>query len=77
MQQRYDLFMNISVTLGNSFIKNLVIGVEARNVALLYSVIPHIDPEASLFGAGADGWGIERSNVPSTRSIGVNLRAIF
>ncbi|MCB0551237.1 MAG: SusC/RagA family TonB-linked outer membrane protein [Phaeodactylibacter sp.] len=63
--------------LGNSFVKNLVIGLEARNVALLYSVIPHIDPEASLFGAGADGWGIERSNVPSTRSIGVNLRATF
>ena len=63
--------------LGNSFIKNLVVGVEARNVALLYSVIPHIDPEASLFGSGADGWGIERSNVPSTRSFGVNLRATF
>ncbi|MCB0566553.1 MAG: SusC/RagA family TonB-linked outer membrane protein [Phaeodactylibacter sp.] len=63
--------------LGNSFIKNLMIGVEARNVALLYSVVPHIDPEANLFGSGADGWGIERSNTPSTRSFGVNLRATF
>ncbi len=63
--------------LGNSFIQNLVIGLEARNVALLYSVIPHIDPESNLFGSGADGWGIERSNIPSTRSIGVNLRATF
>lgn len=55
-------------------IKGLQIGVEARNVALLYSKVPHIDPEATLFGAGADGLGVERNTVPSTRSIGFNVR---
>ena len=61
----------------NSFIKGLTIGVEGRNLALLYSKVPHIDPEANLFGSGADGFGVERSSVPSTRSIGFNLRARF
>jgi hypothetical protein len=63
--------------IGNSFISNLTIGLEARNVALLYSVLPHVDPESNLFGSGADGWGVERASTPSTRSIGVNLRATF
>ena len=66
-----------SSILGNSFIKNLTIGVEARNVALLYSVVPHIDPENNLFGSGADGFGIERNSTPTTRSFGFNLRANF
>ncbi|MEE9371727.1 MAG: SusC/RagA family TonB-linked outer membrane protein [Saprospiraceae bacterium] len=63
--------------LSKTFFKELSIGLEARNVALLYSKVPHIDPEASLFGSGRDGFGIERQNVPSTKSIGVNLRATF
>lgn len=63
--------------LGDSFIKGLTIGIEGRNLALLHSKVPHIDPEANLFGAGADGFGVERSSVPSTRSIGFNLRARF
>ncbi len=63
--------------LGNSFITNLQVGVEGRNLALLYSRVPHIDPEATLFGAGADGFGVERNAVPSTRSIGFNVRLSF
>jgi hypothetical protein len=61
----------------NSFINQLTVGVEGRNLALLYSKVPHIDPENGLFGAGADGFGIERASVPSTRSFGVNLRMTF
>ena len=61
----------------NSFISGIQVGVEGRNLALLYSKVPHIDPEASLFGAGADGFGIERAGVPSTRGFGFNLRATF
>lgn len=73
---------NISYTLpsslfANSPIRSLTIGVEGRNLALLYSTVPHIDPEASLFGSGADGFGIERAAVPSTRSIGANLKLTF
>lgn len=63
--------------LGNSFIRGLSVGIEGRNLALLYSKIPHIDPEANLFGAGADGWGVERSSSPTSRSVGVNLRLQF
>jgi TonB-linked SusC/RagA family outer membrane protein len=61
----------------NSFISQLSLGVEGRNLALLYSKVPHIDPENSLFGSGADGFGIERNSVPSTRSFGFNVRMTF
>lgn len=63
--------------LESTFIKGLTIGVEGRNLALLYSKVPHIDPEASLFGSGADGFGIERASIPSTRSMGFNLKLTF
>lgn len=62
---------------GNSIVKGLSIGLESRNTALLWSVVPHVDPENTLFGSGADGFGVERSSVPSTRSYGINLRATF
>jgi len=61
----------------NTFIRGLQIGLEGRNLALLYSKVPHIDPENNLFGAGLDGFGVERASVPSTRSFGVNLKASF
>ncbi|MCX2720691.1 SusC/RagA family TonB-linked outer membrane protein [Lentiprolixibacter aurantiacus] len=63
--------------LGDSFIKGLTFGVEGRNLLLLYSEVPHIDPEATLFGSGADGFGIERASIPSTRSIGFNVKLTF
>ena len=63
--------------LGDGFVKGLTFGVEGRNLALLYSKVPHIDPEASLFGSGADGFGVERNNVPSTRSVGFNVKVTF
>ncbi len=61
----------------NSFINGLQVGVEGRNLALLFSKVPHIDPEANLFGSGADGFGVERASVPSTRSVGFNVRLSF
>ena len=66
-----------SKLLEKTFLNQAIIGIEGRNLLLLYSEVPHIDPEASLFGSGADGFGIERSTVPSTRSVGVNLRLNF
>ncbi|MCW5912927.1 MAG: SusC/RagA family TonB-linked outer membrane protein [Cyclobacteriaceae bacterium] len=63
--------------LGTRFIRQLQVGVEGRNIALLYAKVPHIDPEANLFGAGVDGFGVERAAVPSTRSIGFNVRLTF
>lgn len=55
------------------------VGVEGRNLALLYSKVPHIDPEANLFGPGQAGvgFGVERASVPSTRSFGFNVRLTF
>ncbi|MEP5612942.1 MAG: SusC/RagA family TonB-linked outer membrane protein [Cyclobacteriaceae bacterium] len=66
-----------SSLLANTFIKGASVGVEGRNLALLYSKVPHIDPESNLFGSGADGFGIERAGVPSTRSFGFNVRLNF
>lgn len=63
--------------LSKTFLKGLSIGLEGRNLALLYSVVPHVDPENNLFGAGADGFGVERASIPTTRSYGVNVKATF
>ncbi|MEL7021924.1 MAG: SusC/RagA family TonB-linked outer membrane protein, partial [Bacteroidota bacterium] len=72
----YNLPANI---LGNGFIRNLSIGVEARNLLLIHSKVPHIDPEASFFGPSLAGGGanIEFWSIPSARSIGINLKAGF
>lgn len=61
----------------NGFFKSVTLGVEGRNLALLYSKVPHIDPESNLFGSGANGFGIERASLPSTRSVGFNVRLQF
>ncbi len=53
------------------------ISVEGRNLWLISSNVPHIDPEANIHGTGLIGEGIERNNIPSTRSIGFNLRLTF
>lgn len=63
----------------NSFIRGLSIGVEARNLWLIDSEVPHVDPEASFFGPSLIGGGanIEFWSIPSARSIGLNLKAQF
>lgn len=54
------------------------ISLEGRNLALLYSRIPHIDPETNLFGSGTvGGAGYEFNNLPATRQFGVNLSLTF
>ena len=60
----------------NSFIGSLSLGVEGRNLALLYSRVPHIDPEVSFYGSG-NAQGIEAFNLPTTRSVGFNVRLTF
>lgn len=59
------------------FLTGAQVGIEGRNLALLWSRIPHIDPEANLFGGGSDGFGVERATVPSTRSVGFNVKLNF
>ncbi|RED92628.1 SusC/RagA family TonB-linked outer membrane protein [Marinoscillum furvescens] len=51
-------------------------GFEARNLAILYTKVPHIDPEVSFYGPG-NAQGIEAYNLPTTRSYGFNVRLTF
>jgi hypothetical protein len=56
------------------FIKGVEFGLEGRNLWIIKSFVPHIDPELNFFGAGSAGEGVEFGSIPSTRSIGMNLR---
>ncbi len=56
---------------------NINLGVEGRNLWLIQSNVPHVDPEANVVGTGIIGEGLERGSVPSTRSFGFNLRVTF
>ena len=66
-----------SKALENSPIKALQMGIQARNLAIFNSEVPHIDPEASIGGAGSQLDGIERGSVPSPRSVGMNITVNF
>lgn len=56
---------------------SMSVGLEGRNLFLLYKKIPHIDPETGLFGSAANGQGIEWDVLPSTRSFGLDLQVRF
>lgn len=59
-----------------SFIGGLSVGAYGRNLALLYSNVPHIDPE-SAFGSNLSVQGFEFGALPSARTYGFTLRANF
>ncbi len=61
--------------LGKLPINDLSISVVGRNVALLYSVVPHVDPETS-FNLG-NAQGLEFGQLPSARSLGFNIGVKF
>lgn len=61
----------------SSVFKSAEIGVEGRNLWLIKTHVPHVDPEQNFFGAGSVGEGVEFNSIPSTRSIGMNLRFSF
>jgi TonB-linked SusC/RagA family outer membrane protein len=63
--------------LKNTFFEGVSLGVQARNLAVFGSKVPHVDPEASLGGAASNLQGIERGGVPGSRSIGFNLNLKF
>jgi TonB-linked SusC/RagA family outer membrane protein len=56
------------------FIKGVDLGLEGRNVWIIKSNVPHIDPEVNFFGPTSLGEGVEFNSVPSTRTLGFNLR---
>lgn len=61
----------------NTFFSSVSVGLEGRNLLLLYSEIPHIDPETGLFGSASNGQGIEWNVLPSVRSFGTNIQVRF
>ncbi len=74
--------VRIAYNLPASWIKktpfgNVALGIEGRNLWIISSNVPHIDPEANVLGAGLVGEGLERGSIPSTRTIGANLRVTF
>ena len=52
--------------------------VQGRNLLLLHSNVPHVDPETNLFGSGGNiGQGVEFNNVPNSSSLGVSFNLTF
>jgi hypothetical protein len=58
--------------LGNTGIQGATLSLIGRNLFFLQKDIPHVDPEAAL-GTGNNGMGILSNNLPTLRSIGLNL----
>jgi len=56
------------------FIKGAEIGLEGRNLWIIKDNVPHIDPEANFFGTESVAEGVEFNSIPSTRTIGFNIR---
>lgn len=59
----------------NTPIRNLMISLVARNLAILYKNTPNIDPESSY--SSGNGQGLDYFGMPASRTYGVNLRATF
>ncbi len=58
--------------------ENASVQLQGRNLLLLFSEVPHIDPETNVFGSGAAvTQGYEFNTVPQTRSIGASLNLSF
>ncbi|MEN8156773.1 MAG: SusC/RagA family TonB-linked outer membrane protein [Bacteroidota bacterium] len=60
----------------NGFIKRGSFALVGRNLWLIYSGVPNIDPESS-FTSNNNGLGQEYAAMPTTRSIGFNLKLVF
>ncbi len=52
--------------------RDLALSVVGRNLAILHSNVPHIDPETSYYNDG-NLQGIENGQIPTTRSVGFNI----
>ncbi len=59
-----------------NFIKGGSFAVIGKNLWLIYSGVPHIDPESS-FSSNNNALGQEYAAMPTTRSIGFNLKLNF
>lgn len=61
------------------FIRGLSIGIEGRNLWIIDSAVPHVDPESSFFGPSLAGGAanVEFWSVPGARSFGGNVKLTF
>ena len=51
--------------------------MDGRNLWIIKSHVPHSAPEVNVLGPGLIGEGLERGAIPSTRSVGANVRLTF
>jgi hypothetical protein len=58
------------------FIKSASVSFVGRNLWLIYSGVPNIDPEVS-FSSKENGLGQEYASLPTLRSVGINLKVNF
>ncbi|PWI30994.1 SusC/RagA family TonB-linked outer membrane protein [Flavobacteriaceae bacterium LYZ1037] len=57
-------------------IQSIDLGLNVRNLAILYKKAPHIDPETA-FGTGTGQQGLEYAQTPSARTIGFSVNVKF
>jgi len=57
-------------------ITNMSLSLVGRNL-WLHSKVPHIDPEQVAMDGGTYVPGVESSSIPTTRSVGLNLKFNF
>jgi TonB-linked SusC/RagA family outer membrane protein len=58
-------------------IANMSLSLVGRNLWLVHSKVPHIDPEQIAMDGGTYVPGVESSSIPTTRSVGMNLKFNF
>ncbi|WP_282459163.1 hypothetical protein, partial [Mycoplasmopsis arginini] len=62
-------------TISKLSIKDLNISLVGRNLAILSSSVPHVDPETAFSSGNVQG--LEFGQLPSARSIGFSLSCKF
>lgn len=65
-----------SAMLEDSWVKSASVGIIGRNLFFIYKDAEDIDPDSSI-GTGLNGQGISLNNVPTIRSLGLNLNVTF
>ncbi|MDO9614511.1 MAG: SusC/RagA family TonB-linked outer membrane protein, partial [Bacteroidota bacterium] len=57
--------------IGNTAIKDVNISLVGRNLAILWTKVPHIDPEGAFSNSNVQG--LEFGQIPSARSLGFSV----
>ncbi len=65
-----------SAWFGNGFVKSASLALIGKNLWLIYSGVPNIDPESN-FSSNNNAIGQEYAAMPTTRSVGFNFRLVF